>query len=395
MTQSLMYVVLYMYFVFITMAPTGQEDEVTPPRWAMRLEEKMDRINDKLEKLVKVEESSQANTAAITFMREEQLRMNERIIDLETRSMSSNLVFSGIPVNERETNDTLKVEMMNIINHDLELEESNIVILRCHRFMAYKNQTPPDAIAVMANKQDIGTILRNSKKLATRTDKLYLNQQYPREVQARRRILYPILRSARERKMKASLVKDKLIIESRSYTVNNLHELPFDTTELNQKDGKNCIAFLGRLSGLSNFYRSPFTFKGVNYTHMEQLIQAHKAITVHNKVDEMAIMLITDPSDIKRRGDRIQMTTEQINKWNEINQQVVRDGLMAKFSQHPQLKLDLIATAPKKLAEASTDRYWGCGKRLRDPQVTQPSKWTGHNIMSKLLEGVRRDLIGE
>ena len=66
-------------------------------------------------------------------------------------------------------------------------------------------------------------------------------------------------------------------------------------------------------------------------------------------------------------------------------------GLKEKFNQNPLLKSMLVATKPKLLVEASTDRLWGTGVGLRDTNVLNCTYWSGHGWLSKMLHQIRDD----
>jgi predicted NAD-dependent protein-ADP-ribosyltransferase YbiA (DUF1768 family) len=66
-------------------------------------------------------------------------------------------------------------------------------------------------------------------------------------------------------------------------------------------------------------------------------------------------------------------------KWNECRDDIMRQGVHAKFTQNPKLMKILKKTFPCKIQEASPrDSYWGIGKDLK-----------GKNKMGELLEEIR------
>jgi len=66
--------------------------------------------------------------------------------------------------------------------------------------------------------------------------------------------------------------------------------------------------------------------------------------------------------------------------WDAMKNDVMLEGLRAKFSQNPDLKAKLIATYPARLHENSpTDLYWGV---------------KGKDMLGKLLMKVRDELMG-
>ena len=59
------------------------------------------------------------------------------------------------------------------------------------------------------------------------------------------------------------------------------------------------------------------------------------------------------------------------------------------FIQNPMLLAMLKTTAPKILAEATTNKLWGTGISLRDPNILKPEKWSNTGWMSRMLTKIR------
>ena len=100
-----------------------------------------------------------------------------------------------------------------------------------------------------------------------------------------------------------------------------------------------------------------------------------------------------DPYEMKRLGDSIEMTPAEMKSWDNKKSDIMKMALLAKFNQNPITKQAILDTGDKHLLEASTDRYWGCGKTLRDPEILTfklPAK--AKNTQGRLLEAVRKEL---
>ena len=76
---------------------------------------------------------------------------------------------------------------------------------------------------------------------------------------------------------------------------------------------------------------------------------------------------------------------------------VMKDILLAKFTQHDHLKKHLIDTNDKTLAEANgRDSYFAIGLPLTHPDVLDSTKWADNsNRLSKILMGIRQELRSE
>ena len=76
--------------------------------------------------------------------------------------------------------------------------------------------------------------------------------------------------------------------------------------------------------------------------------------------------------------------------WNGVCQVVVYEGLVAKFTQNPQLLQLLKNTKNDILAEcAIKDKIWGIGLSMTDSDRLNRAKWKGQNLLGYALMMVR------
>ena len=77
-------------------------------------------------------------------------------------------------------------------------------------------------------------------------------------------------------------------------------------------------------------------------------------------------------------------------KWKPRCNKLMSELLFAKFSGNSNLQSGLLKTGEKTICQASiNDLFWGAGVAHRDTNVTDPSKWSGKNMLGKLLMEVR------
>ena len=68
-------------------------------------------------------------------------------------------------------------------------------------------------------------------------------------------------------------------------------------------------------------------------------------------------------------------------------------GVLAKFSQNPDLARQLLSTGDAYLVEcAHSDTIWACGFRPDEDGRLDMDKWRGQNLLGFLLMEVRRVL---
>jgi len=130
----------------------------------------------------------------------------------------------------------------------------------------------------------------------------------------------------------------------------------------------------GEYGCFSNFSDHPVVLKGKRWPTTEHYFQAQKfAGTKHEKVirrarsASQAAMLGRERSRPLRRD------------WEQKKDSVMFDAVMAKFSQHPDLRDTLLATGSRRIVEHSAnDRYWADG-----------GDGSGRNRLGEILMRVR------
>ena len=223
---------------------------------------------------------------------------------------------------------------------------------------------------------------------------IYANDEYPIHVKQTHDRLRPILRfgkSLPEFRDNSRLVGDKLVINGVKYGLDDIHRLPMglEAYRAAEKSDDDTIAFHGELSPFSNFHPSPFTIDNHIYHSTEQWIQYQKCLMFGDSYTANLILCSENTLEAKRLGYKI--TGVDHMRWKADGFEKCIIGLKEKFNQNPLLKSMLVATKPKLLVEASTDRLWGTGVGLRDTNVLNHTYWSGHGWLSKMLHQIRDD----
>ena len=131
-------------------------------------------------------------------------------------------------------------------------------------------------------------------------------------------------------------------------------------------------------SELSNFYNAPFTIGSKTYPTVEHFFQSQKF--PGDSVLQEKIRVAKTPVGAKRMG---QTASEHFRPdWEEVKEQVMLEGLRAKFTQNPEVAALLRSTGTAALYEKMPrDSYWGTGPN-----------GCGRNRMGRLLEQIRKEL---
>ena len=139
---------------------------------------------------------------------------------------------------------------------------------------------------------------------------------------------------------------------------------------------------------LRQWWPCKFKSDNIEYISAEQYMMAEKAKLFNDMNAYQLILQKEHPGDIKKLGRQIKNFNEEIWNKNKIN--IVVKGNILKFSQNEELKNFLIGTGDKVLVEASPhDQIWGIGMYAKDPNVTNPVKWRGQNLLGFSLMHVR------
>lgn len=138
---------------------------------------------------------------------------------------------------------------------------------------------------------------------------------------------------------------------------------------------KTIDCFKGKYFFLSNFYESYTTIDHIVYPTIEHFFQAQKAM---NNEERNSIIKAGSPNIAKAIGRKVQLRPD----WEEIKDQVMYDGVKAKFTKNPILKAKLLSTGDAELIEGNwwNDTYWGVCKGV------------GKNKLGQILMRVRDEL---
>ena len=127
----------------------------------------------------------------------------------------------------------------------------------------------------------------------------------------------------------------------------------------------------------SNFSTHPIHLKGKQWPTNEHYFQAQK---FEGTEHEEHVRLADSPGMAAQMGrDRSRPLRQD---WEAVKDDVMRTAVRAKFTQHPELREQLLATGDAFLIEHTrNDSYWGDGGDGR-----------GRNMLGRILMEVREEL---
>ncbi|WP_207435042.1 NADAR family protein [Sabulibacter ruber] len=148
---------------------------------------------------------------------------------------------------------------------------------------------------------------------------------------------------------------------------------------INQPVGKHCF---------SQWYVAPFKVDGIEYKTTEHWMMAHKALLFEDVETYESIISCASPGEAKELGRMVKNFDQEV--WEENRFEIVKEGNLHKFSQHPALKEYLLSTKSRILVEASpVDFIWGIGLPKDYGQIENPYHWRGLNLLGFALMEVR------
>jgi len=130
--------------------------------------------------------------------------------------------------------------------------------------------------------------------------------------------------------------------------------------------------FEGKYRFLSNFSNHTVLYNGLVFRNSEAAFHAQKCPA------RAAEFCDLNPSAAKRLGRKVALRDD----WEESKDRIMKQILMAKFTQNPELTEMLLATGDAELEEGNTwgDRYWGT------------VNGDGMNKLGKILMDIRDEL---
>ncbi len=124
----------------------------------------------------------------------------------------------------------------------------------------------------------------------------------------------------------------------------------------------------------SNFAAFPIALKGRTWRTSEHYFQAQKFVGTEH---EEAIRQQPSPMIAARMGRSRKRPLRA--DWEQVKDDIMREAVLAKFSQHETLRELLLATGDAEIVEhTKNDRYWGDG-----------GDGSGQNMLGKILMEVR------
>ena len=146
-------------------------------------------------------------------MKREMSFIKGQVTSQQTRSMRNNLLVHGLC---EEKNEDCENKIRSFLKLNLDYHKE-VDIERCHRLGPYKKDKTRPIVTKFLRFPDKEEIKKSSHKL--RGQPLYLSDQFPKEIQEKRKILRKIEKSLKENKEDCFLSVDRLYTDGFVYVV--------------------------------------------------------------------------------------------------------------------------------------------------------------------------------
>ena len=288
----------------------------------------------------KVDVLQKDNTVLGNKLKEVELKcsvLQERITSLEMYTRRNNLKFSGLMPPEQDTvargaksHEDLLISLFKKVGIPMHPDEREHV----HPIGHYKAKNRP-FIVRFVNYKSRQKIFTDRKKFQEQG--VVVTEDYPQEMVKKRKLFQPVLQAVYKSggKFKAHLNADKLILNGKSFSSDEMLKLPEELQPQNLcnvvENGK--LAFFTSHSKLSNHYQCRFSGNGNTFNSSEQYYNYMKAM--HFNDDEHAASILDSESPVAALQIGKRIKNFKIKEWEQVRSDYMLQGLQAKVVISP------------------------------------------------------------
>ena len=363
-------------------------------------------VSENQRKIVMLEEENVSLKRKLKTIERSQEKTRHKVDQIESRLLEGNVIMQGLAETEEEGSMQLYGKVVDALSYTIKrrnkedrIKAAKEVSISTVKRIGRKNPSRVRPVVIsFVYKADAINLLENKKKLPKG---IYVDREYPEDIEERRRYLRPILRAARQHPKYKGLCRmdqDVLVIDSTRYTKENLHKLPkkIDSYHSTSKRTTEVVGFFGELNPFSNFHEVQIEIDGIKFHSTEQWIQYQKAKLFGDHDTEEKILNSKKAIQCKRLSYEIDDYSE--DEWKKNIEKLCYRGIKEKFLQHEWLQQLLIDTGNKTIVECAPDSIWGTGIPLKEKDALSKDKWKGiekTGLMGQMLMRIREELRSE
>lgn len=161
-----------------------------------------------------------------------------------------------------------------------------------------------------------------------------------------------------------------------------------------EEERQDVEAFWTYKDVFSNHYPATFTQNGIAYKSTEHFLFSAKALKVGAFDTAKQVREAEHAAKAKFIGEHIPWDEAMHGPWETFAHNTLWIANNCKYEQNPELREQLLATAPKLLVEASPkDTRWGAGLAKSSPLICYPTLYPGRNLFGLLLTKLRDNMM--
>ena len=342
-------------------------------------------IKNHSEQLDSLETENILLKSKVSVMEGEQKKLRLKLNQIENKSLQQCIIIKGIKEEEWEkeavSKDKIYKELAYLVSPDREFKDKaeeqkhrlkmakRLEIRCCKRLGKYNKDCSRPLSIELLRKEDMEYILMNKTKLRKG---VYVDKEYPIEIERKRKILRPILTAAKKQKKfrkRCKMEKDELVIKGKHYNVDTINTLPksLKPAKVSSRTNDKIYGYFGELNPLSNFHHAPFTLDNTYYHCTEQLIQHKKAELFKDQAAVTKIMNAKTGFACKDAGRQVSNFKQE--KWSKKAKSLCYDGIKQKYLENQHARRTLLLTKSKTIVECTKDSVWGCGNLFQTRPV--------------------------
>ena len=309
--------------------------------------------------------------------------LQQRLIEQEAYSRRENIVIDGL---KEEEHEDCEAEVQALLSHKLGVDSCSFE--RCHRQgKRTVGARPRRIIARLTHFKDKLRIMKNVNRLEGCS--IFINNDYPVEIERERAAMRPYLRLAKKKDDKAKLVQNKLLFKGKSYTIDTVTEMDIDKEYLGMKVSDKHVFFAGQHSVLSNWFPCVIHYGDAVFKSAEHLYQHQKCIDLKRKDLAKKVLAATSPYEAMRIGKEVAEDKEWVAS---TGSSIMKEVVAAKMEQCLEIRETLKKYPDKLFVEATRNNTWGSGVPLTAKDVDNQEAWKGNNLLGKILTTLARDM---
>ena len=144
----------------------------------------------------------------------------------------------------------------------------------------------------------------------------------------------------------------------------------------------------GDYRNFSNMSDHKVIINGKEYPSVEHFYHAKKSDLFKDEAALEKIMKAKTPKAVKALGKKVANFKQ--DEWDAAKESIMKEGVSAKFAQHPELQKQLQETGDRKIGYADArDSFWGIGTSMGTEKAKHPEKWAGKNKLGVILMELR------